>query len=106
MYDVFGGPRTLPEPNASFRISVHHKVPGEGLCPSFRRRKNSHCIRDLIFNLFSDVDPKKREMILDDRGKISLDLNIVLNGRIVSEPDRFDRHLREGDFVELILGSG
>ncbi len=63
-------------------------------------------VKDLIDHIFSDIDPGKRGMIFDDRGKISPDLNVILNGRIVSEPDRFDRHLSGGDFVELILGSG
>ncbi len=63
-------------------------------------------VRDLIFHLFSDIDPGKKGMIFDDRGKISPDLNVILNGRIVSESNRFNRHLKGGDFIELILGSG
>ena len=63
-------------------------------------------VKDLIYHLFSDIDPEKKEIIFDDKDKISPDLNIILNGRIVSESNRFNRHLRGGDFVELVLGSG
>ncbi len=63
-------------------------------------------MKDLIVHLFLDIDPAKKEMIFDDRGKISPDLNVILNGRIVSESSRFNRHLKGGDFIELILGSG
>jgi hypothetical protein len=63
-------------------------------------------VKDLIFHLFSDIDPEKRGTIFDDKGEISSDLNIILNGRIISESNRFNRHLRGGDFIELVLGSG
>ncbi len=63
-------------------------------------------VKDLIVHLFSDIDPGKKGMIFDDGGKISPDINVILNGRIVSEANRFNRHLKGGDFIELILGSG
>ncbi len=63
-------------------------------------------VKDLIFQLFSDIDPKQKEIILDDQGKISSRVDIIVNGRIVSESNRFNRHLRGGDFIELVLAPG
>jgi hypothetical protein len=63
-------------------------------------------VKDLIYHLFSDIDPGRKGIIFDDKGKISSDLNIILNGKIVSESNRFNRHIRGGDFIELVLGSG
>ena len=67
---------------------------------------NGDKVEELIFHLFSEIDPEKKGIVFDDKGEISPDLNIILNGRIVSESNRFNRHLRGGDFIELILGSG
>jgi len=63
-------------------------------------------VRDLIFQLFSNIDPKQKGIIFDDKDEISPDLTIIINGRIVSESNRFNRHLRGGDFIELILAPG
>ncbi len=62
-----------------------------------------HELKDLIFQLFSDIDPEKKRMIFDDRGEISSDLTVILNGKIVSGSNRFTSQLRGGDFVELVL---
>ena len=67
---------------------------------------HGHKVKDLIFQLFSDIDPRKKGIIFDDKDEISSDLTIILNGRIVSESNRFNRHLRGGDFIELILAPG
>ena len=63
-------------------------------------------VKDLIFQLFLHVDPKPKDIILDDQGNISSQVDIVINGRIVSESNRFNRRLRGGDFIELILAPG
>jgi len=63
-------------------------------------------VKDLIFQLFLNVDPKQKDIILDDQGNISSQVDIVINGRIVSESNRFNRRLRGGDFIELILAPG
>ncbi len=63
-------------------------------------------VKDLIFQLFSDIDSRKKGIIFDDKGEISSDLTLILNGRIVSGSNRFNRHLRGGDFIELVLAAG
>ena len=63
-------------------------------------------VKDLILQLFSDIDPAKKGIIFDDKDEISPDLTIILNGRIVSESNRFNPHLRGGDFIELVLAAG
>ncbi len=63
-------------------------------------------VEDLILQLFSDIDPKQKGVIFGDKGEISPDLTIILNGRIVSESNRFNHRLRGGDFVELIRAPG
>ncbi len=62
-----------------------------------------HELKDLIFQFFSGIDPGKKKMIFDDKGEISSDLVIILNGRIVCGSNRFNSHLKGGDFVELVL---
>ncbi len=63
-------------------------------------------VKDLILQLFSDVDPKQKGIIFDDKGEISSDLTTILNGRIISESNRFNHRLRGGDFIELIRAPG
>jgi len=63
-------------------------------------------VKDLIFQLFLNIYPKQKGIILDDQGNISSQVDIVINGRIVSESNRFNRRLRGGDFIELILAPG
>ncbi len=63
-------------------------------------------VKDLIFQLFSDIDPRKKGFIFDDNNEISSELTIILNGRVVSEANRFNRRLRGGDFIELFLVPG
>jgi len=83
-----------------------------GMIPAFEGKEEAQVdfqgdqVKDLIFRLFSDVDPRKKGIIFDDKGEISSNLTIVLNGRIISESNRFNRHLRGGDFIELILAPG
>ena len=83
-----------------------------GIMPAFEGKEEVQVdfqgdeVKDLIFQLFSDVDPRKKGIIFDDNGEISPDLTIILNGRIVSESNRFNRRLRGGDFIELILAPG
>ncbi len=83
-----------------------------GIMPAFEEKGEVQVdfqgenVKDLILQLFSDVDPKQKRLIFDDRGEIFPDLTIVLNGRIISESNRFNRRLRGGDFIELIVAPG
>lgn len=83
-----------------------------GIMPAFEGKEEVQVdfqgdeVKDLIFQVFSDVDPRKKGTIFDDKGEISPDLTIILNGRIVSESNRFNRRLRGGDFIELVLAPG
>ncbi len=83
-----------------------------GMIPAFEGKEEVQVdfqgdkVKDLIFRLFSDVDPTKEGLIFDNKGEISSNLTIVLNGRIISESNRFNRHLSGGDFIELILAPG
>ncbi len=94
-------------------MKVRVKVWGTlGIIPAFEGRGEArfefhgHDVKDLIFQLFSRIDPEKRRIIFDDKDKISSDLVIILNERIVSGPSRFSHHLRAGDLVELVIGAG
>jgi sulfur carrier protein ThiS len=55
-------------------------------------------VRDLIRSLFFEAESKDPHF--------SSQLQIILNGRFVSEADRLDHGLRNGDAVELILAPG
>jgi len=67
---------------------------------------NGNNVKDLFYHLFSDLEPEKRGVIFDDDGGISSRITIILNRRIVSDSNRFDRRLRGGDFIELVLAPG
>jgi len=83
-----------------------------GIIPAFEGKEEVEVdfqgdeVRDLIFQFFSDIAPEQKGIIFDDKDEISPDLTIIINGRIVSESNRFNRHLRGGDFIELILAPG
>ena len=83
-----------------------------GIIPAFEGKEEVEVdfqgdeVRDLIFQLFSYVAPEQKGIIFDDKGEISSNLSIILNGRIVSESNRFNRRLRGGDFIELVLAPG
>ena len=63
-------------------------------------------VKDLIQHLLSKIEPKNRNLVVDEKGKISPELAILINGKIVSESNRFNRQIRGGDFIELILAPG
>ena len=67
---------------------------------------DGHKVKELILQLFSDIDSEKKRTIFDDRGEISSALTIILNGRIVSGSNRFNSRIRGGDFIELVLAPG
>jgi sulfur carrier protein ThiS len=63
-------------------------------------------VKDLIQHLLSEIEPKKRNLVVDGKGEISSGLTILINGKIVSESNRYNKQLRGGDFIELVLAPG
>jgi hypothetical protein len=63
-------------------------------------------VKDFIQHLLSEIEPKDRNLVVEERGEVSSELTILINGKIVSGPNRYNRQLRGGEFVELILTSG
>ena len=63
-------------------------------------------VNELILRLFPDMDPVKKRTIFADGGEISSEFTIIINGRIVPGLNRFNRRLRGGDFIELVLAPG
>lgn len=63
-------------------------------------------VKDLLHYLLSKIDPGKRSLFVDERGEITGDLFVIINGGIVSDSNRLIQQLQEGDFIELALSSG
>jgi sulfur carrier protein ThiS len=60
-------------------------------------------VKDLIQHLLSEIEPQQRNLVVDEKGEISSVLTILINGKIVSESNRYNKQLRGGDFIELVL---
>jgi len=63
-------------------------------------------VKNLIQHLLSEIEPKNKNFVVDEKGEISSGLTILINGKIVSESNRYNKQLRGGDFIELILAGG
>jgi sulfur carrier protein ThiS len=63
-------------------------------------------VKDLIQHLLSEIEPKSRNFVVDEKGEISSELAILINGKIVSESNRYNKPLTGGDFIELVLAPG
>lgn len=81
------------------------------LLPDFEDRKEvqvdfaGNTVKDLLHHLSLRIGPKQKEMFLNDQGKISPMLFVLINGNSVSYSDRLNARLRDDDFVELIFAS-
>lgn len=63
-------------------------------------------VNDLLHHLLSKADPEKKGIFLSDRGEITPDLLLIINGKMISDSTRFSQPLQEGDLIELALSSG
>jgi sulfur carrier protein ThiS len=63
-------------------------------------------VKDLIQHLLSEIEPKNRNLVVDEKGKNSPGLIILINGKLVSDSNRYNKQLRGGDFIELVLAGG
>lgn len=61
-------------------------------------------VRDLLQHVFPNPAPDNIEIFLDYR--ISPDLGVVVNGTLISDSNRENFSLKEGDSVELISAPG
>lgn len=80
--------------------------------PGFQGQKegsvdfSGNSVKDLIDQLIFKMGSENRELFLSDRGDISPDLSIIVNGITVSYSNRFNLRLKEGDLVELVSAPG
>ena len=58
-------------------------------------------VGDRLNHLLSRIDPKEKQMLLDEQGYISAELLILLNGTLIPTPNPSSQPLGENDFVEL-----
>ncbi len=80
--------------------------------PDFEDRKevqvdfSGNTVKDLLHHLSLGIEPKQKEIFLNDRGDISPMLFVCINGNSVAYSDRPNARLHDDDFVELIFDSG
>jgi sulfur carrier protein ThiS len=63
-------------------------------------------VKDLLDHLALKVGPKKRDIFVNDRGRISPHVLVLINGRPISGLKRLGQGLQENDTVELTLPLG
>ena len=82
------------------------------LPPSFRGQKEAqvnfpgNSVKDLIHHLASGAGSKMSWVFLDGKGDVSLDLMIIVGGIAVTDSNRVNLRLKEGDLVELVSSPG
>ena len=80
--------------------------------PGFEKQKEipvaftGNSVGDLIHHLSSEMDSETRSLFLSDQGEISVDLAVIVNGIMISDSNRANFPLKEGDLVELVLSPG
>jgi sulfur carrier protein ThiS len=80
--------------------------------PGFESQKEipMDCARnsvgDLLQQISSGMDMETRGIFLTERGEISSDLAIIVNGIAISYSARFNFQLKEGDLIELVSSPG
>jgi hypothetical protein len=94
-------------------VEVKVKLWGiQELLPAFKGKDevsvdfDGEIVKDLILYLFSNIESKKKGILFNDKGKMSSQVILILNGKIVSDWNRLNRRLRGGDFIELVLAPG
>jgi hypothetical protein len=61
---------------------------------------------DLLLHIASGVDTETRGIFLNEQGGILTDLATIVNGIMISDSNRANFWLKEGDFVELVSSPG
>jgi hypothetical protein len=80
--------------------------------PGFERSQEvpidfpGNSLGELVQHLLSGMDSKGRGIFLNEQGRISPDLVVIVNGIAVSDSSRFDLGLNEGDRIELVSSPG
>ena len=80
--------------------------------PSFQGQKEAqvnipgNSVKDLIHHLASGAGSKMSGIFLDEKGDVSLDLMIIVGGIAVTDSNRVNLRLKEGDLVELVSSPG
>ncbi len=93
-------------------MKIHVKIIGiRRLPPGFERNKGAdfdfpgESVGDLIQQLASSIGLENRELFIE-RDRISPDLQVVVNGILISDSNRDNFRLKETDLVELISAPG
>ena len=82
------------------------------LPPSFQGQKEAQVnfpgssVKDLIHHLASGAGSQMSGIFLDEKGDISSDLMIIVGGIAVTDSNRLNLCLKEGDPVELVSSPG
>jgi sulfur carrier protein ThiS len=63
-------------------------------------------LKDLFHHLALKLGPRKKDMFLDDRGRISPHVLVLINGKPLSGSNQLGQRLQENDVVELTLPLG
>jgi len=63
-------------------------------------------VQDLLHHLFLKIDPQKKRIFHDGRGKIKPELVVFINGSVTSNMNWLSYTLQDGDFIEISLASG
>jgi len=80
--------------------------------PSFQGKKEAQVdfpgtsVKDLVHHLSSGASSALSEVFLDQNGDVSADLMIVAQGIAVTDSNRANLRLKEGDLVELVSSPG
>ena len=80
--------------------------------PSFQGNKEAEVdftgtsVKDLVHHLSSGASSALSEVFLDQNGDVSADLMIVVQGIAVTDSNRANLRLKEGDLVDLISSPG
>lgn len=83
-----------------------------GFLLAFKNLKETHIsfvgdtVGDLLNRILSMADPNERQLLLGEEGKISEELLVFLNGKLISTPNPSSQPVGENDFVELARLSG
>jgi len=79
--------------------------------PNFEDRKevqvdfDGNTVKDLLHHLSLRIEPKQKQIFLNDRGEISPRLLVYINGNLPGYSDRLNVSLRDDDFLELFFYS-
>ena len=94
-------------------MKVKVKLAGTSeLPPSFQGQKEAQVdfpgisVKDLIHHLTSGAGSQMSGIFLDEKGDVSSDLTIIVGGIAVTDSNRLNFRLKEGDLVELVSSPG